>query len=124
MKNLLKSGVFLTFGFALILLLVLGNSAFSTSYKLAFLEAEDQVPVEDESEYNWAKQNNVTTLIHPAGAGKFKDDAGKSVKLEDFQIVWWHRANASTIPPVFLDSATKDAFLDYVKGGGSLFLSQ
>jgi len=124
MNNLLKSGVFLTFGFALILLLFLGNPAFSMSYKLAFLEAEDQVPVEDESEYNWAKLNNGTTLIHPAGAGKFKDDGGKSVKLEDFQIVWWHRANASTIPPVFLESSTKDAFLNYVKAGGSLFLSQ
>jgi hypothetical protein len=124
MKNLLKSNIFLTFGFALILLLFLGNPAFSMSYKLAFLEAEDKVPVEDESEYNWAKENNGTTLIHPNGAGKFKDDAGKSVKLEDFQIVWWHRANAKTIPPVFLENSTKSAFLDYVEGGGSLFLSQ
>jgi len=39
-------------------------------------------------------------------------------------VVWWHRANADTIPDFFLEDATKDAFISFVEGGGSLFLSQ
>lgn len=122
MKNALKSVVFLMLGFVLVVWL--SPSGFCATYKLAFLEAEDDIPVEDESEYNWAKQNQVTTLIHPAGAGKFKNEKGDAVNLTDFQIVWWHRANAADIPKFFLEKASMDAFLDFVKAGGSLFLSQ
>lgn len=105
-------------------LLLFGYSAFGIGFKLAFLEAEDKVPVEDESEYEWAIDNYNTTLIHPNGAGKFKSDNGNSVNLGDFQVVWWHRANANNLPAIFLENAMKDAFLSFVEKGGSLFLSQ
>jgi len=95
------------------------NAAF-----MAFLEAEDAVPVEDESEYNWAKSEYGAVLIFPDGAGKFKNEKGAAVKLSDFSIVWWHRAHANTIPPPFLEDAMMDAFLNFAKSGGSVFLSQ
>ena len=114
----------------LICILFIFSSAFppfgsSALFKLAFLEAEDKMPVEDESEYKWAKENYNAILIHPAGApGKFKDEGGNPVQLEDFHVVWWHRANDHTIPPFFLEKKTMDAFLNYVEKGGSLFLTQ
>lgn len=124
MKAKFNSKLFLVLSVTLVLVLFYSHPAFSAGYKLAFLEAEDNVPREDESEYNWAKQNYNTTLIHPAGAGKFKDDNGNSVRLGDYPVVWWHRANVNNIPPVFLENATKDAFMEFVENGGSLFLSQ
>ncbi|HGJ65968.1 TPA: DUF4960 domain-containing protein [bacterium] len=122
MKNNQKCCVFL--GLILVISMCISSLAFGATYRLAFLEAEDKMPIEDESEYKWAKANQTTTLIFPSGSGKFKDEKGNAVKLTDFQIVWWHRANAATIPPNFLENSTKNAFLDFVKAGGSLFLSQ
>jgi hypothetical protein len=116
--------LYLSICFALVLLLCFTQTAFCAGIRMAFLEAEDQVPVEDEAEYNWAVENYNATLIHPAGGGKFEDDKGNAVKLDDFQVVWWHRANQNNIPPVFLEQSTMDAFLSYVENGGSLFLSQ
>jgi hypothetical protein len=124
MRTVINLKLFLILGVTSILLLPFNPFASGAGFKLAFLEAEDKVPVEDESEYKWAKENYDATLIHPAGAGKFEDDTGNPVRLEDFQIVWWHRANADTIPPIFLEQATMDAFLSFVEEGGSLFLSQ
>jgi hypothetical protein len=121
-KNYLSS--FLVTNIILTFLLSFNCSVFGAGFKLAFLEAEDKVPLEDTSEYNWAKDNYNALLIHPAGAGKFKDDNGKAVNLGDYHVVWWHRANANNLPPVFLDNAMKDAFLKFVEKGGSLFLSQ
>jgi hypothetical protein len=100
------------------------NATICNAAFMAFLEAESAVPVEDESEYKWAKSKYAAVLIFPDGAGKFKDEKGTSVKLSDFSIVWWHRANANTIPEVFLKDAMKDAFLNFAKSGGSVFLSQ
>lgn len=105
-------------------MLSLLNMAFSAGFKLAFLEAEDKVPIEDEAEYKWAKANYDAVLIHPDGPGKFKDDNGRPVKLSNFHVVWWHRANAQTLPKVFLEKAMMDEFLNFAKGGGSIFLSQ
>ena len=124
MKIVLNSKLLLVLSVASVLLLSFNHFASGAGSRLAFLEAEDKVPVEDEAEYNWAKENYDVTLIHPAGAGKFKDDRGNPVSLGDFQIVWWHRANVNNIPPVFLEQATMDAFMDFVENGGSLFLSQ
>jgi len=124
MKTIFGSRLVLVLGVVTILSLSLSPFTSGAAFKLAFLEAEDKVPIEDESEYNWAKENYNATLIHPAEAGKFKDDGGKPVVLEDFHIVWWHRANEATIPPVFLEGATMDALMNFVKSGGSLFLSQ
>jgi hypothetical protein len=123
-KTIFNPKLLLMLCFTSILFLSLNHFAASAGFRLAFLEAEDKVPVEDEPEYNWAKENYNATLIHPAGAGEFKDDKGNPVRLEDFQVVWWHRANTNTIPPVFLEKAMMDAFLSFVEGGGSLFLSQ
>jgi hypothetical protein len=124
MKGVISSKIFLLIGVVSILLISFSHFSSSASIRLAFLEAEDEVPAEDESEYRWAQENYNATLIHPAGAGKFKDDKGNAVRLGDFQVVWWHRANDQTIPDVFLDPATMDAFMSFVENGGSLFLSQ
>ncbi len=124
MKTNINSKLFLMLSVVSILLLSLGHFAYGAAFRLAFLEAEDKVPVEDEPEYNWAKENYDAVLIHPAGAGKFEDERGNSVRLEDFNVVWWHRANVNNIPGVFLEKATMDAFLGFVEQGGSLFLSQ
>jgi len=122
MKDVLRSYTFL--GLVLVMVMCFSSFAFGATFRLAFLEAEDKVPVEDESEYNWATKNYGASLIHPSGAGEFKDDNGNAVKLEDYQVVWWHRANQNNIPKDFLDKSTMDAFLNFVKKGGSLFLSQ
>lgn len=123
MKNLIRLNLFLVLSI-LSMLLFLNHVTLGAGFKLAFLEAEDKVPVEDESEYTWAMDNYNTTLIHPAGTGKFQDDKGNAVNLGDFQVVWWHRANVNNIPPLFLENAMMDAFLKFVDDGGSLFLSQ
>ena len=102
--------------------LLVSTSAYSA--RMAFLEAEEKLPVEDESEYKWAKGKYGAILIRPSGAGKFIDEKGGKVELSNFQIVWWHRANDKELPKVFLDPAMKKAFLDFVENGGSLFLSQ
>ncbi|MBD3184821.1 DUF4960 domain-containing protein [Candidatus Poribacteria bacterium] len=104
--------------------LISAQVIFAAGINMAFLEAEADVPPEDEAEYNWAVDNYNATLIHPAGSGKFEDENGNSVELGDFQVVWWHRANQQDIPPVFLEQATMNAFMDFVESGGSLFLSQ
>lgn len=122
MKNMLKCCIL--FGMVLSTFICLDFSVYGAVYRIGFLEAEAKMPIEDEFEYNWAKKIGSTMLINIAGAGKFTDEKGNTVKLSDFQIVWWNRANSATIPAVFLDNATKNAFLDYVKKGGSLFLSQ
>ncbi|MGB9596508.1 MAG: DUF4960 domain-containing protein, partial [Candidatus Poribacteria bacterium] len=122
MTGMLKYCVLL--GLILSILICFDSSAFGAVYRIGFLEAEGKMPFEDEFEYNWAKKIGSTMLINISGAGKFTDEKGNAVKLSDFQIVWWHRANSATIPAVFLENATKNAFLDYVKKGGSLFLSQ
>ena len=124
MRTTFNLKLFLILSVTSILLLSFNHLASGAGFRLAFLEAEDKVPVEDEPEYKWAKENYDATLIHPAGAGKFEDDKGNAVRLEDFQVVWWHRANVNTIPAVFLEKATMDAFLSFVEEGGSLFLSQ
>jgi hypothetical protein len=124
MKIISVSKLFLVLCITSILLLSFNHFAISAGVRLAFLEAEDKMPVEDESEYNWAKENYNATLIHPASAGKFEDEAGNPVSLDDFQVVWWHRANDATIPAFFLEKATMDAFMSFVEDGGSLFLSQ
>lgn len=94
------------------------------NFKMVFLEAGDSVPIEHESEYIWADENYSTTLIHPAGAGKFEDDKGNPVQLDNFQVVWWHHASDQAMPPDMLEKATMDAVLSFVEAGGSLFLSQ
>ena len=124
MKVIINSKFSLVLAFTLFSLLSLRNPAFSASFRLAFLEAGDAVPVEHESEYTWAVDNYNATLVHPDGAGAFKNDSGNSVRLEDFQVVWWHHASSDSIPPDFLEDATMDAFVSFVEGGGSLFLSQ
>lgn len=110
----------------LVLIFTLASSpfAFGVGAKVAFLEAEGAVPVEDEAEYNWAEENYNATLIYPDNAGTFIDENGNSVELSDFHVVWWHRASSSEIPPIFLEQATMDAFMSFVEDGGSLFLSQ
>ncbi|MGQ9609218.1 MAG: DUF4960 domain-containing protein [bacterium] len=105
-------------------LIILMISMPAYSARVAFLEAEDVIPVEDESEYKWAKENYGAILIHPAGPGKFKNEKGEKVELSNFQVVWWHRANDKELPKVFLDAEMKKAFMDFVENGGSLFLSQ
>lgn len=122
MKGMLKCYVLLVLSLAMSV--CFSFSSFGAVYRIAFLEAENKMPMEDEFEYNWAKKIGSTILINISGAGKFTDEKGNPVKLSDFQIVWWHRANSATIPSVFLDNSTKNAFLDFVKKGGSLFLSQ
>jgi len=122
MKYSLRFHVF--WGLFIVMGLCVSPVAFGASYNLAFLEAEGDVPVEDESEYNWAKDNYNATLIFLSSAGKFEDENGSSVKLDKYHVVWWHRASSADIPADFLENSTKNAFLDFVKGGGSLFLSQ
>ena len=122
MRYSLKFHVFL--GLLLVMVLCVSPAVFGASYNVAFLEAEDEVPVEDESEYNWAKNNYNASLIFLSSAGKFEEENGNSVKLDKYHVVWWHRASSADIPKDFLEKATMDAFLDFVKGGGSLFLSQ
>lgn len=122
MRHTLK--FFLTLCFASFVLLSFSHFA-NGAFNLAFLEAEDTVPIEGESEYNWAKETYNATLIHPGGAGgKFEKDSGGATSLGNFQVVWWHMANANAIPNFFMDGATMGAFMDFVEGGGSLFLSQ
>jgi len=117
-------GILLRLLLVLTFVICINSLAFGAAYKMAFLEAEDKIPVEDESEYKWAKQKYNATLIFPGASGKFKDEKGNPVALSDFHIVWWHRANKQDIPKFFMDQATMDAFLNFAKNGGSVFLSQ
>ena len=106
------------------LLLSLNPTLLGASFKLAFLEAESEVTVENETEYQWAVDNYQATLIHPDGPGKFQDETGRAVNLDEFGVVWWHRADVNNIPDDFLEQTTMDAFMGFVEAGGSLFLSQ
>ena len=124
MKIIFISKLLIILGFTLISLLLINSPVFSAGFRLAFLDANDSVPVEHESEYTWAVDNYDATLIHPAGGGAFKNDDGNTVRLEDFQVVWWHHASSNSIPPDFLEGDTMDAFMSFVEDGGSLFLSQ
>jgi len=70
-----------------------------------------------------ATTKHAAVLIRVTGDGTFADKAGKPVNLKAFGVIWYHQGDSTEQSGPIYGAKTIKALGDYVKGGGSLYLS-
>ena len=97
--------------------------AYSADVTVGLLAGSNKLGEVEEAAYDWAKDNFKTTTLLVDKSGKFKNDRGTALPLEQFAVLWMFYTETNTLPDPFLADATKKAILDYAEAGGGVFLS-
>lgn len=98
---------------AVLVMLTATHGNWAQSFTLG-LVSEDNPKLDADAAYKWA-QGKFNAVIIPCP--KTKTD------LTKFGVVWWDESDGASIPQAFLGKGAVDAFLEYVKDGGGLLLS-
>jgi len=95
----------------------------AATIQMGLLTADKQLGEVAQAAYDWASKNYASTILIADGNGNFKDSSGNQRPLSNFAVLWWHYSETQTIPKVFLEESTQKAIKDYLKSGGTLFLT-
>jgi len=97
--------------------------AYAVDVTVGLLAGSKQLGEVEEAAHTWAQGDFKTTTLFADSSGIFKNSGGTTLQPEDFSVLWFFYTETNTLPDPFLADATKNAVLDYVEAGGSMFLS-
>ena len=96
---------------------------YSADVTVGLLAGSNKLGEVEEAAYAWAEDNFKTTTLLVDKSGKFKNDGGTALPLEQFAVLWMFYTETNALPEPFLAAPTVKEILDYVEAGGSIFLS-
>lgn len=118
-----KSVIFRNLFILMLITVVSTLPAYSVDVTVGLLAGSNDLGEVEEAAYNWANDNYPSTILVADNSGTFKTNGGGTKKLDQYAVLWLFYTETNQLPAPFLADATKNAILDYVESGGSLFLS-
>jgi len=92
-------------------------------FQLGLLAGDTQLGEVAQAAYDWATANYPTTLLIPDGAGQFQTAERRARLLTEFGVLWFHYSATNALPDVFQTDGTKQAVMEYLQAGGTLFVT-